>query len=299
MSWDFKKEALKYSPDIIIAHSYRHLHTTKALAIAEKLNKQGKRCKIFLVTHAPFERQDSRSLISAIIVWLYDKLLGKNILNRFDKVISITKWEEPFLLKIGCNKENIAYIPNGLSEKFFKQKSKLSEENKILFLGRISPIKNLEVLIKAIPFLNDKATYLELVGPTEEDYLENLKFLIKKNNVKSKILFTAPIYNLTKKINKIDSCKIFVLPSKSEGLPQALIEAMARKKIVIVNNIPASRDIIKDRINGFIFNNESKDLAFSINSLNENNSKFMKRNAYMTAKRFDWKILIKKLENLF
>ena len=37
MSWDFEKEALNYSPDIIIAHNYRHLHITKCLKIAEKL----------------------------------------------------------------------------------------------------------------------------------------------------------------------------------------------------------------------------------------------------------------------
>src|SRR3989344_4426789 len=49
MKWEFEEEALRFNPDIIIAHSYRHKHTTKIINLKEKLH-----CKIFLVTHAPF-----------------------------------------------------------------------------------------------------------------------------------------------------------------------------------------------------------------------------------------------------
>ena len=43
------EKALEYAPDVIICHTYRHLHTTKALKIRDSLIKQGKKCKIFLV----------------------------------------------------------------------------------------------------------------------------------------------------------------------------------------------------------------------------------------------------------
>ena len=69
MSWNFESEALKFSPDIIICHSFRHPHTNKALKIKNKLKKQGKKCKVFLVTHAPFmEKNISRSFISHLVV---------------------------------------------------------------------------------------------------------------------------------------------------------------------------------------------------------------------------------------
>jgi hypothetical protein len=73
MKWDFEKEALQLKPDVIIAHTYRHIHTTKALKVAKKLRRMGMKTKVFLVTHAPFvEGNITRSLVQSAIVTLYD-----------------------------------------------------------------------------------------------------------------------------------------------------------------------------------------------------------------------------------
>jgi len=39
--------------------------------------------------------------------------------NKFDKVITISKWEIPFLLRLGCKREKIVHIPNSIPEEFF------------------------------------------------------------------------------------------------------------------------------------------------------------------------------------
>ncbi|MEK6823646.1 MAG: glycosyltransferase family 4 protein [Nanoarchaeota archaeon] len=317
MSWDFEKEALEFEPEIIIAHSYRHLHTIRALKVAEILRRKGKKCKVFLVTHAPFERKLTRTFLQNLIVKFYDFFIGKKTINKFDKIFAITKWEIPYLIKLGVKKEKIEYIPNGISEIFFKQK-KSKEENKILFLGRISSIKNLEILISAMPLIKDKNIILEIVGPAEENYLKKLKLLIKSLKLESRIIFFKPIYNLKEKIKKIDSCKIFVLPSKSEGMPQSLIEAMAREKIVVASDILASRDLItaktgnfsnnsssgksqiKDKENGFLFKNgNAKNLAEKINfALSEKNNEKIKKQARKSVENFSWNKVIKKIEKL-
>ena len=91
MQWDFEKKALKYAPDIIIAHSYRHQHTTKAIKVAEKLREGGEKCKVFLVTHAPFIEEGTRSIIANLIVSFYDLTTGKKNINKFNKILHITK----------------------------------------------------------------------------------------------------------------------------------------------------------------------------------------------------------------
>ena len=63
MFWKFTKEAKAFHPDLIIVHSYRHTHTTQALKIAKEL-----KCKVFLVTHAPFNRDDTRTFPQKIAV---------------------------------------------------------------------------------------------------------------------------------------------------------------------------------------------------------------------------------------
>ncbi len=300
MSWNFENEALKFQPDLIIAHSYRHLHTTKALKLAKKLKETKKNVKVFLVTHAPFER--NRGLIQNFIVWIYDNFIGKIILNKFDKIIAITKWEIPYLEKLMVNKENIVYIPNGLQDEFFTQK-KSKEENKILFLGRISPIKNLEVIINAFEKIEDKKIMLEILGPGEESYLNYLKKLIDDLKLNNMVIFSNPIYDLKEKIKKIDSCKIFVLPSKSEGMPQSLIEAMARKKIVIASNNTGNMDLIENEKNGYLFkNNNQNELAEKINYVLSEKNKIelnkIKIMAKKSSKRFLWNDLINDLNKL-
>lgn len=297
MSWDFEKEAIDYSPDIIFTHNYRHLHTTKCLKIAEKLRKKGKKCRVFLVTHAPFpEGNVTRSLLAKLVVKFYDKFIGPKTLNKFDKILTISHWEIPFLLKAGARKNKIIYIPNGIPGEFFTQKKTEKEKNKILYLGRVSPKKKLETLIKAIPYLKDKKIKIEIVGPREKDYYDYLLKIIKETDTSNRILFSESIYDLKNKIKKIDSAKIYILPSRVEGMPQSLIEAMAREKIVIGSNSLAIRDLIKDKENGFLFEfNNPQDLAKKINeALKQKNSKVQKQ-ARKSVEDFSWNKIIKKI----
>jgi len=299
MNWNFEQEALDFSPDIIICHSYRHLHTTKALKIAEKLEKQGKNCKVFLVTHAPFERAESRSLLQKISVDFYDFFVGRKTLNKFDKIIAITKWEIPYLKKLGVQDSKIVYIPNGIPEQFFILKKQAKETNQILFLGRISPIKNIEVLIRAMPLIKNKSLKLVLAGPAEEDYKKKLREIIKELKLSDRIIFHKPVYEIQEKIKLIDSSKIFVLPSKSEGMPQSLIEAMARGKIVVGNDIPAIRDLIKDGKNGYIFKNIKEGLAEKINTAFRRDNSQIENNARDSVREFNWDRVINRIEGLF
>ncbi len=298
---DAEKVAIEFKPDIIIAHAYRHLHTTQALKIAKNLKKQGITCKIFLVTHAPFERE--RGLLQETVVLFYDNIIGRFSLRKFDKIIAITKWEIPYLKNLGLREEDIRYLPNGIPNSFFIQKS-AKEENKILYLGRISPIKNLQVLIKSLSLINDKEVLLELVGPAEEDYRKYLTDLIEDLNLKNRIIFSQPIYDIKEKIKKIDLSKIFVLPSLSEGMPQSLVEAMAREKIVIASNNKGNSDIVNDRVNGFLFEIKNETqlagiIDYCLDNKNKKNLEEIKKQAKSSVLRFKWGKLINDLESLF
>ena len=291
--WNFKNALLNFKPDVIIAHSYRQLHATKALKIAKKL-----KCGVFLVTHAPFvEGNITRTLMAKIAVNFYDRFIGPRTLNKFDKIIAITRWEIPILIKLGVKKEKIAYIPNGIPDEFFKQKKSL-EENKILFLGRIAPIKDIETLINAIALLN-KNVNVEIVGPAEDGYLKKLKSLIKEKNLEKKIIFKEPIYDIKEKIEKIDSARIFVLPSIRESMPQSLIEAMGREKIVISSNNKGARDLITDGKNGYLFKvGDYKELAEKIDYCLEKNPGDIGIEAKKSVEKFVWDKIIKEILKL-
>lgn len=304
MYW-FGKEAMRtaigFQPDIILAHAYRHLHTTKALKIAGELKKQGKICKVFIVTHAPFERSETRNLLGKIAVAFYDKFIGPLTLKKFDKIIRITNWEMSYLVRLGVPKEKIVYIPNGISNKFFS-KIKTKEKNKALYTGRISPVKNLEVVLHALSLIQDKTLMFELLGPAEEDYLRKLNQIIKERGLSKQVLIVNKIYNQKEQIKKLDSARVFILPSKSEGMPQVLIEAMARGKIVIASSNLGAKDLIEDGKNGYLFKmGSAEELAEKLNFVLENKKKVeeVRKKATKSVEKFKWDKIIKKLEKLF
>ena len=285
--WNYKKQALKLKPDVIICHAYRQYYSTTALKIAKKL-----KIPCILVTHAPFLEKKLRSFKLNFAVWIYDHFIGKRILNKYSKILTITKWEIPYLLKLGVKKDKLIYMPNGIPKEFFKIKiQKNKSKDKILFLGRIAPIKDIETLLKAFKICleKDKKISLDFVGPLEENYGIKIKKLAKESNLLSFVKFHDPVYNLKDKIKIIDSHEIFILPSKREGMPQALIEAMAREKIVISSKTDGGKEIIQDNKTGYLFEiGDEKQLAEKISeSLKQNKqNNQIKKQARISVEKF-------------
>lgn len=281
-NFDFEKQLEILSPDIVITHLL-HPHSFKALKICKKLN-----IPIFLVTHAPFniKRNFPLNLVTSFWNWR-----NKFRINRFDKIISITKWELPYLKKLNVAEEKIAYIPNGIPEEFFIQKPTKEFPN-VLFLGRIAPVKNLETLISAAK--NLPKIKFSIIGAYEKKYLEKLQLDLPKN-----VEIKKPIYNLKEKIKLIDEHKIFVLPSIREAMPQALIEAMSREKVVISSNTDGGKEIIEDEKNGFLFEIGNVEQLTKLIKENLKGNKKIQESAKKSSEKYSWKILIKKYQILF
>lgn len=299
--WNYEKEAMKVKPNIIICHAYRQYYSTVALKIARMLD-----IPCILVTHAPFLDIKTRGWKLSLVSWIYDRFVGRKILNKYSKVFAISKWEIPYLLRLGVKKDKIIYVPNGIPREFFIIKSKRIKnprEKQILFLGRIAEIKDIETLVKAVEIVlkKDKNVILNLAGPVEEPYGNKLRLLIKELKIENNVNFLGPVYDVDKKIKLIDSNDILVLPSKREGMPQALIEAMSRSKIVIGSGIPSIKDLVQDGYSGFLFSKGDFDsLAKKILiSLEENNkNRQIEKNARNSVKQFSWNILADKIEDV-
>ena len=282
--FNFKRKLLKLKPDIIHTHVYRHPHSTIAVKLARKLG-----AKCFLTTHAPFVDKNLRSLLLNLFVWFYDKFLGEKILNSYDKVIAISKWEIPYLLRLGCKKEKIIHIYNGIPKEVLKIPIINRKPKTVLYLGRISPIKNLELILRIADKFKD--LNFKLVGPIEKGY--NFKSNLKNVDIVNKT------YNLKDEINYLRSSDIFILPSKREAIPIVLLEAMGAGKLVISSYTKGGRELInKDR--GFLFENEES-LIKKLNYVIKNYKNLIKirRNARKFAENLSWDKICKKLERLY
>jgi len=126
-----------------------------------------------------------------------------------------------------------------------------------VYVGRLSPEKNLPLLLRA--FYGVAMTYdhvrLLLVGDGPER--ENLENLIKQLNIGNKVFFTGMVEY--KEIPAyLAASDIFVTPSSSETFGLSTIEGMAAGLPVLGMDAPGSQDIIENGVTGLI---TSDDLA--------------------------------------
>jgi len=296
---NFFKTLKKIKPDVIDCQTYRHPEARAALFYALKNNMP-----CILTTHAPFLPVEVRGKKLSILSRIYDLLIGKRILKKYDYIFRISDWELKFLLKLGVNPKKIIYSPNGVPEKFFTTKSRKVRNQTILFLGRIEPRKQVHILLKAFSKITQKnpKARLKIVGPIEniKNYKEKLENIIKKNKLGRKISFLGPVYDVNKKIKLINSSQIYVLPSTWEGFPQTLIEAMSLGKCIVASNCDGNRELIKNKKTGYIFKiGDVEDLAEKLDFCLNNDTSKVEKEAKKLAKNFQWKKISNDVEKVY
>lgn len=219
--------------------------------------------------------------IYIVLGGLFWKLTGKKIFLWYNHPIGnlTTKIGIAFADKVFCTSpqsfcakyKKTQLMPAGIDTEVFKKNPEIQKkENRILCLGRISPIKKIEYLVEAAKILDKKGINFELlivgspVSNVDKSYYENLIKLSEGLIIKGRIIFMSSIPNY--KTPKIyNSASVYINLTPSGSLDKAIFEAMACQIPAIVAN-KAFESIFSDELKEeFIFKNEdSNDLAAKI-----------------------------------
>ncbi len=186
-------------------------------------------------------RRRGESFLRYSIVFALERLC----INAADLVFVANEYDFRYMVeKHNVKASRIKIVPNSIDTDWFKP---MPEERKrpdlIIFIGRLIPEKNLELLIKACE--RSKGWNLRIIGSGP---LENQ---LREMGNKSKVEFRGAVPNEELPV-LINQAQAFVLPSRFEGSPKALLEAMACGLPVIGSNVPGIREIIQDNINGIL-----------------------------------------------
>jgi glycosyltransferase involved in cell wall biosynthesis len=132
------------------------------------------------------------------------------------------------------------------------------------YIGQLIHRKGLDVLFNALSMLDKNLPWkLALVG--DGPLRPFLETLAKDLEISENIMFFGFQGHRLEFLNGFD---VFVLPSRLEGIPRCLMEALAAQKPVICSDIPGSAELIKDKKTGYIFKSEdSKHLLQKIVSV--------------------------------
>ena len=158
------------------------------------------------------------------IFWI---LLQRPALKKATFFHATSNSEMHAIRKLGFT-QPIIVIPNALEVPSLSRTAPESiTRKKLLFLGRIHPIKGLKNLIQAWSIFEDEYSDwdLEIVGPDSYNHLRELKILVNKLAVK-RVTFSNEVSG-NSKANKFISSDLFILPSYSENFGMVIAEALS------------------------------------------------------------------------
>lgn len=126
-------------------------------------------------------------------------------------------------------------------------------QNKILAVGNLEPRKGIDAVIKALGLLKDTEFSLDIVGGfrNHDDYFTYLQDLVVEYGLSDKVKFRGRVAG-DQIANFYVDASIFVFPSRHEGYGMVLLEAMSFGLPIVATDIPTTREIIKDSVNGYL-----------------------------------------------
>ncbi|WP_117882555.1 glycosyltransferase family 4 protein [Aureibaculum luteum] len=222
------RNAIRQSnPDFVISI----LSTTNILTL---LATSGLGIKIFIRdAMSPFRKRNK-----------FERILRKLLYKKAAGVITMTQIAKDIIQK-ETGVKNIRIIPNPV--RIIKDDHQ-KKEKIILNVGRLIPAKGQFFLLEACRLINNKDWKFVILG--EGNLRKKLEEQINDLNIKGQVLLPGVEKNIDKWLNK---SSIFVLPSISEGFPNALLEAMsAGLPVVSFDCKVGPSDIIDDGENGYL-----------------------------------------------
>ncbi|TXT58696.1 MAG: Glycosyl transferase group 1 [Promethearchaeota archaeon] len=185
--------------------------------------------------------------------WL-DKM--NQINEKIDLFIAPSKFLKKIYINNGIPAKKLHYMDYGFNKKLFQGIKKNSRNNKIRFgfLGRLIPVKGIDLLIECFNGINPKKAELKIFGRLDQNH-QYLQKRIRNTNIH--FYGGYNYHNIGEVLSKID---VLVVPSIwYENSPLVIHEALLVNIPVITSNLGGMKELIQDKQNGLLFEPGNKD----------------------------------------
>jgi len=213
--------------------------------------------------------------------------------GRVRAVVTVSPSTGRDLVELGYPWDMIYIVYNGIDWELYKGCGELGGEKQDLavYVGRITPYKRLEDLIRAWSIVEqeERSARLVIAGRAEPRYLEKLQSLARRSGLE-RVEFRTNI-SLQEKMLLLARAKVLVYTSAREGWGQAVLEAAACRTPAVAYNVPGLRDSVKHMETGILVEpGDTEQLARALTwLLTDNNLRDkLAENAYEYAQSFNW-----------
>jgi glycosyltransferase involved in cell wall biosynthesis len=214
-----------------------HIHNIGPALFSPLLKLAG--IKVVLTYHSPNYEHKKWNRLAKLILKASEKIA----LNFSDHIIFVSKVQlEKFNKRV---KAKSVFISNGINnpeatdETDYLESQGIKKNKYVLAVGRITPEKGFDYLIKVFEKIYLREYQLVIAGGVEgeESYFAKLK-----KNATGNIIFTGYIFG--RELAQLYShAALFVLPSYNEGMPLVLLEAMSYGLPILASDIPANKAV--------------------------------------------------------
>ncbi len=260
--WNLLKLLYKKRKHYDIIHSQGAYYKNSIIGMAGKLLNKGTVMKVSM----------SKNDLSGIGKGFYGRI-HSSLFKMADSSVSISSEITAELNKVTPRHKRILEVPNGVDTDRFtpatsEQKEYLREKLKFplglifLYVGGISVRKNVEWLIKTWSkiFADEPDTSLVIVGPpSREDrkrvLFDSLTDYVAQNELTQKVIFRDYTGIIEEYFQASD---IFILPSKKEGMPNVLLEAMSCGLTCLTTKVSGTSGLVISNETGTFFDVDSE-----------------------------------------
>ena len=236
-----------------------HVHTPDSPAITASIVRLILNKRIVV----KIRRTGEGAFLDRIADSIFRRLCWIFLRSVVDCWIAINREAVKQLFQLGISRNRIVETSNGIDSELFqplslKRKHELrsflpfpAEYLLCLFVGRLIKRKGVGILIQSLAEVMESFPQLHLmiIGMGNEE--ANLRNLVEKHNLGPAISFMGEI-SRDEVLVHLQMGDVFILPSESEGMPNALLEAMSVGLPVIATRIAGIEEVVVDGKNGFL-----------------------------------------------
>jgi len=150
----------------------------------------------------------------------------------------------------------IPIIPNGVDLKTYKTENRNKTSPHLLSVGRVVYQKGFDIALRALADLKDLKWEWHIAGDGPQ--MDALKSLAQELGIDKRILFLG-WQSREQLIEQYKWSNLFLFPSRHEGMPNAVLEAMASGLPVIASRIAGNEELVVDGETGILFPTEDVD----------------------------------------
>lgn len=266
--------------------------------------------KLFVPLFIHLNKKHACKIIYVVVGgWLPEFLISKKSLQKkikqLDLVLVETNTMKKKLNKIGITNVDILFNFKDIKPlDVDKLKNTVPEIYKVCTFSRVIKEKGIENAIKVVENINqkyNKTIYcLDVYGPIAPEYKEEFEKII--NDTKSNCIKYKGVVDSNKSVDTIKNYDLLLFPTyyKGEGLAGTIIDAFFAGVPVVASDWRYNSDIIRDKINGFIFKTQDDNAMEQILDEVYNKKydlKSMQKNCLKEAKKYLPDVAIEPLIN--